>query len=261
MNYQAPLVLLFILTAITLVGITGDYTFIQVENILAPPNTDYIFGTDELGRDILPRLAHGILISVFVGISVLVLSATIGVTVGIISGWYGGIVDNVLMRITDIFLSFPGILIAICFAALSGPGVKNVILALGLMGWVSFARLTRIQTLALKKEEFIQAAVLSGVKKMRIWYRYILPNITAALIVEAIFTVAGSIIAEAGLSFLGIGIQPPEPSLGSMLREGTRYMLVAPHLVFIPGTTLMLIVLMLSFLGNLIRDKLDIRQT
>jgi peptide/nickel transport system permease protein len=261
MTTRAPLFILMLLIGIILTGVFKDTTFIQVEKILTSPNLEYFFGTDELGRNILPRLAHGIIISVFVGISVLVLSATIGISVGIISGWYGGIIDSILMRITDIFLSFPGILIAICFAALSGPGVGNVILALGLMGWVSFARLTRIQTLALKKEEFIQAAVLSGVKNLRIWRQYILPNITAPLIVEAIFTVAGSIIAEAGLSFLGIGIQPPDPSLGSMLREGTRYMLVAPHLVFIPGTTLMLIILMLSFWGDVIRDRLDVRRT
>lgn len=260
MTYKAPLAIGIFLLLLMIAGLFGDAYFIQIEHILAVPNDGYLLGADELGRNILPRLANGLMVSVIVGVSVLVLSATIGITVGIISGWYGGWVDTILMRITDIFLSFPGILIAICFAALSGPGLENVILALGLMGWVSFARLSRIQTITVKQEEYIQAAILSGVKNFRIWRQYILPNITAPLIVEAIFTVAGSIIAEAGLSFLGIGIQAPDPSLGSMLREGTRYMLVAPHLVFMPGITLMLLILMLSFWGDVIRDKLDVRR-
>ncbi len=258
---KSPLFILILLSLIIIIGLFKNANFIQIENILSSPTFNYILGTDELGRDILPRLAKGILVSVYVGISVLVLSSIIGITVGMISGWYGGIIDTILMRITDIFLSFPGILIAICFAALAGPSVNNVILALGLMGWVSFARLTRIQVLAIKKEEFIQAAILSGVKKSQIWIKYVFPNITAPLIVEAVFVVAGSIIAEAGLSFLGIGIQAPDPSLGSMLREGTRYMLVAPHLVFVPGITLMLLILMLSLVGDILRDKLDVRRT
>lgn len=236
-----------------------DPTHIELANILQHPTLAHIAGTDELGRDILARLSGGIQVSLFVGISVLIIAGTIGTLIGIISGWYGGWIDSTLMRITDIFLSFPGILIAICLCALAGPGIENVILALGLMGWVSFARLARVQTLAVKNLEYMQAANLSGVKTTPRLVRYILPNIAAPLIVESIFTVAGAMLSEAGLSFLGIGIQPPEPSLGSMLREGARYMLVAPHLVLAPGLTLMALIFSLNLAGDRLRDKLDVR--
>jgi peptide/nickel transport system permease protein len=169
-------------------------------------------------------------------------------------------VDAVLMRITDIFLSFPGILIAICFAALTGPDIKNVIFALGLMGWVSFARLARVQTLKIKNEDYVQSAIISGTSTFTILMVCVLPNIAAPLIIESVFTIAGAMLSEAGLSFLGIGIQAPDPSLGSMLREGARYLLVAPHLVVVPGATLMCIVFTLNLAGDKLRDTLDKRE-
>lgn len=239
--------------------IKGDGLNISLENILQGISTEHYFGTDELGRDVLSRLVSGIEVSLMVGFWVWVLAGFIGTFVGLLSGWFGGWVDMILMRVTDIFLSFPGVLIAICFAALTAPDIKNVIFALGLMGWVSFARLARVQTLAIKKQEYIQAAHLSGVSGFVIVLFYVLPNIAAPLIVESVFTIAGAILAEAGLSFLGIGIQPPDASLGSMLREGARYMLMAPHLVVVPGATLMLIVLCLNLVGDALRDKLDMK--
>lgn len=232
---------------------------ISLMNLFSDPSAEHLAGTDELGRDILSRLSLAVQTSVFVGVCVLLLAGSIGTAVGVLSGWFGGRIDQFLMRITDVFLSFPGILIAICFAALAGPGVENVIFALGLMGWVSFARLARVQTMAVKNQEYMQAASLSGVKVTQRMFRYILPNIAAPLLIESIFTVAGAILSEAGLSFLGIGIQPPEPSLGSMLKEGTRYMLSSPHLVLMPGLVLMSLILSLNILGDYLRDRLDVR--
>lgn len=237
----------------------GQAFSVNLKEMFNAPTLAHVAGTDELGRDILSRLSLAMKTSVFVGFCVLLLAGTIGTAVGVASGWFGGHLDRLLMHITDVFLSFPGILIAICFAALAGPGIENVIFALGLMGWVSFARLARVQTLAIKNLEYMQAASLSGVKVTQRVTRYILPNIAAPLLIESIFTVSGAILSEAGLSFLGIGIQPPEPSLGSMLKEGTRYMMSSPHLVIMPGLVLMSLVLSLNLLGDFLRDKLDVR--
>lgn len=237
----------------------ADAFVIHLDNILSGPSNKFILGTDELGRDLLPRLVDGVQVSLLVGVSVLLLAGTIGTLVGVVSGWFGGWVDTVLMRITDVFLSFPGVLIAICFAALTAPDIKNVVFALGFMGWVSFARLARVQTLAVKNLEYMQAAHLSGVRTVTMLIFYVLPNIAAPLIVESVFTIAGAMLSEAGLSFLGIGIQPPDASLGSMLREGARYMLMAPHLVVVPGVTLMVLVFTLNVVGDKIRDRLDVK--
>lgn len=233
----------------------AEPNLINLQNILSAPNFNNLLGTDELGRDVLSRLSGAVFLSFSVGLAVLFITATIGVLVGVISGWYGGWVDTFLMRITDVFLAFPGILIAILFAALTGAGVLNVIMALGLMGWVTFARLARAQTLVVKGQAYVQSAILAGVSLPCVFCRYVLPNITAPLVVECIFTVSGAIIGEAGLSFLGIGVQPPTASLGTMLREGTRYMLVAPHLVFVPALTLMAMVLMLNRIGEKLRKR------
>ena len=227
--------------------------------LMLPPNGAFLLGSDELGRDILSRLALGFRLSIGVGMSVALFTGLIGVTLGLVSGYVGGWLDSLLMRITDVFLAFPGILLAIAFAAVAGPGIGNVVLALCLMGWVGFARLARAQALSLRQREFVQAAQVAGTPSWRILLAHVLPNAAAPLIVEGVFTVAGAMIAEAGLSFLGIGVQPPYPSLGSMLREGARYMLVAPHLVLAPGLTLMSLVLVLNILGDRLRDRLDAR--
>lgn len=238
----------------------ADPTALHLQQMMQMPSAEFPLGADELGRDMLSRLSEGLLLSVSVAVIVLLLTSTIGITVGVLSAWYGKWLDIILMRITDVFLSFPGILIAISFAALAGPGISNVVLALGLMGWVTFARLSRVQTLAIKEQDYVRSAQLSGVPTWRIIALYILPNIAAPLIVEGVFVMSGAIIAEAGLSFLGIGIQAPAASLGSMLREGARYMLVAPHMVIVPGCVLMMVVLGLNLLGDNLRDYLDKRQ-
>lgn len=224
---------------------------------LAGPGPDHILGQDRLGRDILSRIIYGARISLFVGFVVTLVSVTVGSLIGAASGYAGGRVDDFVMRVCDVFLAFPGILLAISIMAVMGPSLSNVMLALCLMGWTSYARLARGQTLSLKEREFIKAAEAIGAGPLRIIFRHILPNIAAPMTVEATFGVASAIVAEAGLSFLGLGAQPPYPSLGSMLAEGRQFILVAPHLITFPGAVIMLVVMGVNFFGDGIRDWLD----
>jgi len=170
------------------------------------------------------------------------------------------VLDHAVVRVIDVFLAFPGILLAIALAGILGPGIDNVVLALTTVGWVGFARLARAQTLSLKHREHVRAAVALGARGPRILVHHVLPLIAAPLIVEATFGVAAVIIGEAGLSFLGLGVQPPHASWGSIIQEGTRYMLVAPHLVVAPAVTLSLVVLSVNLLGDRLRDRLDVRR-
>lgn len=260
--FQQPLlwVLMALVGLMTLLPFLAPDPFaIHLGKLFSAPSGAHILGTDELGRDVLARLLIGIRLSVFVGVVVVIVSGFIGITVGLLSGYVGGWLDTLIMRITDVFLAFPGILLAIAFASLLGPGVGNVIIALCLMSWVGFARLARAEALRLRHQPFVEAAQVSGATPGRVILRHILPNAAAPLIVEGIFATAGAMIAEAGLSFLGLGVQPPDPSLGAMLREGARYMIVAPHLVLAPGIALMTLVLGLNLIGDRLRDKLDAR--
>ena len=179
--------------------------------------------------------------------------------IGMISGFFGGLLDELLMRVIDILLAFPGILLAIALVAVLGPGLNHVILALCLIGWVGYARLARAQVLSLKHRDHVAAARALGTGHLRILLRHLLPLAAAPLIVEATFGVAGMVIAEAGLSFLGLGVQPPAASWGSMIRDGSRYMLVAPHLVLAPGIAIFLVVLAVNLLGDRLRDHMDVR--
>lgn len=224
---------------------------------LAGPGSEHLLGQDRLGRDILSRIIYGARISLFVGLVVTAVSVAVGSLIGAVAGYAGGRVDDFVMRVCDVFLAFPGILLAIAIMAVTGPSVSNVMLALCLMGWTSYARLARGQTLSLKEREFIKAATAMGASHPRIIFLHILPNIAAPLTVEATFGVASAIVAEAGLSFLGLGAQPPYPSLGSMLAEGRQFILVAPHLIMFPGAVIMLVVMGVNFFGDGIRDWLD----
>jgi peptide/nickel transport system permease protein len=224
---------------------------------LAGPGPGHLLGQDRLGRDILSRIIYGGRVSLFVGFVVTAISVTIGSLVGVVSGYAGGKVDDFVMRVCDVFLAFPGILLAIAIMAVIGPSVTNVVLALCMMGWTSYARLARGQTLSLKEREFVKAAEALGANPLRIIFRHIMPNIAAPMTVEATFGVASAIVAEAGLSFLGLGAQPPYPSLGSMLAEGRQFILVAPHLITFPGAVIMLVVMGVNFFGDGIRDWLD----
>ena len=263
MRYPVYTYLLVLIALVALAGIFSPHNpfTIDLAQLLHTPSMTHWLGTDELGRDILVRLGQGVWLSAVVGIVVACTTATIGIGVGLISGYFGGWVDQTLMRITDTFLAFPGILLAIAFTALAGPSLTNVVIALSIMGWVGFARLSRAQVLGLKQGDFVSAALLSGVKNRYILWRYILPNAATPLIIEFTFAMAGAIVAEAGLSFLGLGVQAPTPSLGAMLKEGARYMLVAPHAVLAPGIVLMTIVLTINLIGDSLRNHLDKRDS
>ena len=217
-------------------------------------------GYDELGRPLVDRIVLGARTSFVVAVGVVALSFVLGTGLGMVSAWIGGAWDHAMVRIIDVFLAFPGILLAIALAGVLGPGLDNVVIALSAMGWVGFARLARAQTLSLKRREHVVAAKALGAGESRILMRHVLPYILAPLVVEASFGVAGVVIAEAGLSFLGLGVQPPAASWGSVLREGSRYMLVAPHLVLMPAFALLIVVLSVNLLGDQLRDWLDVRQ-
>jgi peptide/nickel transport system permease protein len=234
---------------------------IHLSKILTPPEASAWLGYDDLGRSLAHRVVAGAHTSFLVAVWVVLISASLGTLIGAFSGYIGGWWDRVVVHIMDIFLAFPGILLAIALAGILGPGMENVVIALSVVGWVGFARLARAQVLSLKHREHILAAIALGVNTPKIIVRHLLPLIMAPLIVEASFGVAGVVIAEAGLSFLGLGVQPPEASWGAMIRDGARYLLVAPHMVLAPGVALMLVVLSVNLLGDRLRDKLDVRNS
>lgn len=221
------------------------------------PGLEHWLGQDKLGRDIFSRIAYGARVSLLVGFLTVSISGIIGTLIGATSGYLGGKVDNVVMRLTDMFLAFPGILLAISVMAILGPSLLNVIVALSVMGWTGFARLARGQVLSLKEREYVTAAESLGASIPRIVFKHLLPNIMAPITVEATFGVASAIVAEAGLSFLGLGVQPPTASWGAMLSEGRQFLMIAPHLTIFPGIALMIVVMGVNFLGDGLRDMLD----
>lgn len=234
---------------------------IDLQHILSAPSIHYWFGSDDLGRDILARVLRGAEISFMVAIVVTIVNMAVGVTIGLLAGFYGGKLDRLLMQVTDVFLAFPGILLAIAFAAVLGPGMLNLVFALCLTGWVSYARLTRGQTLSLRHRQHVLAAESLGASPFRLMWKHILPLLSSLLMVEATYSLASIMIAEASLSFLGLGIQAPNASWGAMLRDGVRYMLVAPHYVLIVGLSLMSLILAINLGGDYLRDRLDVRST
>jgi len=237
-----------------------DPAHISLATRLASPSLAQICGSDELGRDILSRLIYGSRISMLVGSCVVAASLGIGLIVGSLAGYYGGRFDRfVNVVVMNAFLSFPGILIAIAFVAFRGPGIFNLIFALSLGGWVGYARLVRAQVLAAREKEYVEASRALGATDSRILLRHILPNIIQPVIVQAAIGMAGAILAEATMSFLGLGVPPPTASWGSMLNDGRSHLFDAPHLVIFPAITVMLAVLSFNFIGDALRDLLDPR--
>jgi peptide/nickel transport system permease protein len=255
------LVLIFVVFAVFAPYIAPqDPAQIDLPHRLSPPSLLHWCGTDELGRDISSRLIYGARISMLVGTCVVVGSLFLGLIVGSIAGYYGGRIDRfVNVVVMNAFLSFPGILLAIAFVAFRGPGIFNLVLALSLGGWVGYGRLVRAQVLATREREYVEAARALGASDWRVIVRHILPNIVQPIIVQAAIGMAGAILAEATMSFLGLGVPPPTASWGSMLNDGRAHLFDAPHLVLFPAAAVMLAVLSLNFIGDALRDYLDPR--
>src|SRR5256886_6860532 len=224
---------------------------------LETPSHGHLLGLDDLGRDVLSRIIWGARVSLSVGFSVVFIASLIGISLGAISGYFGGILDTLIMRFTDILLAFPGILLAIAMVAVLGPSLRNVVLALATIGWVGYARLVRGQVLKVREMEYVTAAKALGARSPRVIVRHVLPNVINPVIVMATLGLAGAILAEAALSFLGLGVQPPTPSWGAMLTAGRRYLGIANHLAIFPGAAIMLAVMGLNFLGDGMIDALD----
>ncbi|HQT04235.1 MAG TPA: ABC transporter permease, partial [Thiotrichales bacterium] len=238
-SWSFIIILLWIAMALMAPLVSDLADRIQLETLLLSPFQHAPLGTDELGRPLWARLLAGAQTSAWVALMVVGISASVGTFIGMLSAYIGGWFDHVVRWIIDAFLAFPHLLLAIALAAVLGAGIGNLVLALSIVGWVGYARLARGQTLSLRNRYHVMAARSLAVPRYLILWRHVLPLLFAPLAIEMTFGIAGAVIAEAGLSFLGLGVQPPQASWGTMIREGARYILTAPHLVLVPGLTLM----------------------
>jgi peptide/nickel transport system permease protein len=234
-----------------------DPAFQDLPLRLAGPSRAHPFGLDELGRDILARLLAGARLSFVIGLAVVSVSAGLGTLLGALAGYFGGAIDDVIGRVIDVLLAFPGLLLAIALVAVLGPSFANVLFALTIIGWVGYARLVRGQVLRAREFEYVQAARALGAGTPRILLRHVVPTAIPAVVVQATLGMAGAVIGEAALSFLGLGVQPPTPSWGTMLNGGRAHLLDAPHLTLFPGLAIALLVLGFNFLGDGLRDMAD----
>jgi len=230
----------------------------DLTSLLKPPGTPgHLLGTDNLGRDVLSRLIYGSRISLSVGLVVVSVAAAIGTTLGLISGYFGRAADIVIMRLVEIFVAFPFLILVVAAIALLGPSLYNVMLVLGLVSWPIYARLVRSEVLAIRELPYIEAARAIGASNARIMFRHVLPNCLSSVLVTAAMSMAGAILSTAALGFLGLGVQPPTPEWGMMLNEAKRFLRIHPWQIFYPGVAIMLVVLALNFLGDGLRDALD----
>jgi len=259
------IILLILLTLALCADLIADYdTVVIKQNLkkgfrLAPPSKAHIFGTDEFGRDIFARIIHGARVSLKVGIVSVAFSIIGGGTLGAIAGYYGGKLDNFIMRIMDIFLAVPSILLAIAIVSALGPSMLNLMVAISISNIPRYARIVRASVLTVKDQEFIEAARAIGASNFRIIYRHIIPNCLAPVIVQGTLGVASAILSTAGLSFIGLGIQPPAPEWGAMLSGGRQYLRTAWWVTTFPGVTIMITIFALNLLGDGLRDALDPR--
>jgi peptide/nickel transport system permease protein len=254
--------IVLVVLAVALLGpllVPFDTSAQDLARRLAGPDHTHIFGLDELGRDILARVIAGARISLLVGVAVVSISACVGTVVGATAGYFGGMVDDVISRVIDVLLAFPGLLLAIALVAVLGPSLGNVLIALTLIGWVGYARLVRGQVLRAREFEYVQAARAIGASTGRVLWRHVIPVAIPAVIVQGALGMAAAVIGEAALSFLGLGVQPPTPSWGTMLNGGRAHLLDAPHLTLFPGLAIALLVLGFNLLGDGLRDVLDPR--
>jgi len=224
---------------------------------LQPPSLKHLFGTDEFGRDIFSRVIYGSRTALMVGIIVAAISAAIGVTLGLISGYFGGIVDEVIMRLVDIVWSFPSLILALAIVVILGPGLINAMIAIALVGWASYARVVRAETLSVKEELFVEAARAIGETDLRILISYIFPNVLSSVLVLVTYNIPSAIITASSLSFLGLGAQPPSPDWGLMLSTARTYLTIAPWYSIFPGLAIMITVLGFNFVGDGLRDAIQ----
>ncbi|MGH2531632.1 MAG: ABC transporter permease [Thermomicrobiales bacterium] len=254
------IVLLVILSALLApVVAPDDPEAMEMTLRLAEPSRDHVMGTDQFGRDLFSRVLYGARISLTVALVAVGVSLVIGVAVGLVSGYYGGLFDLIVQRLVDIFLAFPVLLLAIALIAALGSSPRNVILALGLVNWTAYTRVVRVDVMALKHREFVQSARLVGASDARILLRHILPSVLSPVIVLATLGLGTAIVAESALSFLGLGVQPPRPSWGWTVAFGTRFLRDAPHLSTFPGLAIMISVMGFNLLGDGLRDLMDPR--
>lgn len=253
-----------VIAAIAVAAIAGpavlshDPGHVSLRERFARPSGAHLAGADNLGRDVLARSIHGARVSLLVGVAVVAVALTIGLLAGTAAGTLGGAVDTAVMRIVDVLMAFPGILLAIALVAVLGPSLLHALVALCAVGWVGYARLARAQALRLRELDYVQAARALGASEPRIALRHVMPNLMGPMIVQASLGIGGAILSEAGLSFLGLSVQPPTPSWGTMLNEGRVYFDV-PHLTLLPGALLAATVLAFNVLGDGLRDWLDVR--
>ncbi len=254
------IVLLFVATAILAPWLSpyppneGDLT-----KRLKAPDREHILGTDPLGRDILSRVIYGARISLQIQVVAVVIAMFVGTILGMVGGYYGGTFDNLIMRLMDILLAFPGIFLAIAIIAVLGPGLTNLMLAAGIYSIPQFARIVRGSVLSLKEKEFVEAARAVGENDFNILFRYLLPNSMAPIIVQTTLRMATVLLTASGLSFLGLGVQPPTPEWGAMLSNARAYLITAPHVATVPGLAIMMVVMGFNLFGDGLRDSLDPR--
>ena len=228
-----------------------------LDNILAPPSRQHLMGTDLLGRDLLSRILFGSRISLLIGAVAATLMIFLGVTIGAVSGYYGGLIDNFLMRFTDVVICFPSFFLILMLVALVGPSITNIIVVIGVTRWTHVARLVRGEFLSLRERDFVQSARAVGAMPGRIMSRHLLPNAIGPIIVAATFGVATAILTESALSYLGVGVRPPDATWGNILHTGKAYLRTGPWLTMFPGTMIVITVLALNFVGDGLRDAFD----
>jgi peptide/nickel transport system permease protein len=255
------LVILIVLFGALAANVVAPYSPNQLQRvgILTPPSPQYPLGTDAIGRDVLSRIIYGTRVSLAAGAVSVGVALSLGVLIGLLAGYNGGWIDDVLMRMIDALYSFPALLLALAISAILGPGLTNVMLAIGIVFTPAFARLVRGQALSVRERDFVMAARVTGARPWRIMSVHIWPNVTAPIVVQASLQVAAAIVIEAGLSYLGLGVQPPTPSWGAMLKEGYQYMEQAPWLAFAPGAAMFVTVLAFNLFGDGLRSALDPR--
>lgn len=258
--FGVAVLLLVILTAIFYPLIT-PYPYDQTDFMAAyqGPSAQHWLGTDELGRDLLSRILYGAQITIIVGVAAVAIAMVLGVALGLVAGYFRGKIDSVITAVLDAIWAFPTLILALAITAVMGPGLKNVLIAIGIVYTPGFARVVRSMVLSVRESEYVQGAKAIGLSNFKIITRYVMPNISSVIIVQASLNAAQAIIAEASLSFLGLGVQAPAASWGSLLKTGYQYVYIAPWLSIFPGICILLTVLALNFLGDGLRDALDVK--